>query len=118
MNAQILKKRTFRFSIDVINLVEEMPKTNAANIVSNQLLRSATSVGSNYRASTRARSDKEFISKINIVQEESDESLFWLEVIEEKKWINSPDLPKLLKEADELTAIFTSTLKTINKRMS
>ncbi len=83
-----LKARTFKFSLDVISLVEMLPKNQATGVVSYQILKSGTSVGANYRAAKRGRSDKEFISKINIV----------------------------LKEADELTAIFTSTLITMNRK--
>ncbi len=111
-----LKGRTFNFSSDIIDLVELLPKMTATNVISYQILKSGTSVGANYRAAKRARSDKEFIAKINIVQEEADETLFWLEVIKEKGWVNDKLLEGLLKEADELTAIFTSTLKTMNKR--
>ncbi len=116
MKKDDLKDRTFKFSIDVIDLVELLPKSNATSVISYQILKSGTSVGANYRAAKRARSNKEFVAKINIVQEEADETLFWLEVIEAKKWVKNKVLEELLKEADELTAIFTSTLKTMNQR--
>jgi four helix bundle protein len=80
-----------------------------------QLLKSATSVGANYRAAKRARSNKEFISKINIVLEEVDETLYWLEIIKQK-WIEGDVLGMLLKESDELTAIFTKTLISMNQK--
>jgi len=111
-----LKERTFQFSLLIIDLVELLPKVNAANVMAYQLIKSGTSVGANYRAAKRARSDKEFIAKINIVLEEVDESLFWLEIIEKKNWIGVEIFGKALKEADELTAIFTTTLKTMNRR--
>ncbi|RLD65485.1 MAG: four helix bundle protein [Bacteroidetes bacterium] len=111
-----LKARTFKFSIDVISLVEMLPKNQATGVISYQILKSGTSVGANYRAAKRGRSDREFISKINIVLEEADETLFWLEVIKEKNWIQNELLDMLLKEADELTAIFTSTLITMNRK--
>ncbi len=112
-----LKERTFKFSLDVIELVEQLPKNNITNVIAYQLVKCGTSVGANYRAAKRARSDKEFISKINIVLEEVDETLFWLEIIESKELIANELLQKLIKEADELTAIFVSTLKTINNRV-
>lgn len=115
MNSQELKNRTKRFSINSINLVENLPKTPSGRAVANQLVRSGTSVGANYRAVCRARSNKEFISKLNIVIEESDESGFWLEIIEELKWLN---VRELLKESNELTAIFVSSMKTIIKNNS
>lgn len=118
MRKDDLKDRTFKFSIDIIDLVELLPKNKATSVISYQILKSGTSVGANYRAAKRARSDKEFIVKINIVLEEADETLFWLELIKGKKWeIDNPDLfEKLFKEANELTAIFTSTLKTMKKK--
>jgi len=111
-----LKARTFKFSLDIIDLVDFLPNNSAKRVVSYQILKSGTSVGANYRAAKRARSDREFISKINIVLEEVDETLFWLEVIKAKKWVQDGRLDKLLKEADELTAIFVSTLITMNKK--
>lgn len=110
-----LKKRTFEFAINVINLVEEMGFSQTKKVVSNQLVKSATSVGANYRAACRSRSDKEFIAKMNIVLEESDECCFWLEIIQRKKWSN---VDLLLKEANELTAIFVTSLKTVNSRLN
>ncbi len=93
-----------------------IPKNNATNVISYQLLKCGTSVGANYRAAKRARSDKEFIAKVNIVLEEADETLFWLEIIKIKKWIDTIIIERLLTEADELTAIFVSTLKTMNSK--
>ncbi|VAW27670.1 hypothetical protein MNBD_BACTEROID07-38 [hydrothermal vent metagenome] len=111
-----LKKRTFKFSSDIIDLVELLPKTKAVSVISYQLLKSGTSVGANYRAALRRRSDREFVSKMNIVLEEADESLFWLELIEHKSWISDKLLGDLLKEANELTAIFVSTLNTMHSK--
>ena len=111
-----LVKRTFKFSLDTINLVELLPKTNATRVVSYQLVKSGTSTGANYRAAKRARSDKEFVAKINIVLEEADESLYWLQIIKAKEWINDKIIDKMLLEANELTAIFVSTLKTMNQK--
>ncbi len=108
-----LKQRTKQFSLSIIELVEELPNTIPGRTIANQLVRSGTSVGANYRAVCRARSDKEFISKMNIVLEEADECCFWLEIIEEKKWINTK---VKLQEANELTAIFVSSLKTMNQK--
>ena len=113
-----LKERTFNFSVSVIDLVEMLPRNQATKVISYQILKSGTSVGANYRAAKRARSNKEFIAKINIVLEEADETLFWLEIIKTKKWIQNELVEKLLKEADELTAIFTSTLITMNKKLT
>lgn len=81
-----LQDRTKKFSIATINLVERMDYSMTKKVVINPLVRSATSVGANYRAANRARSDKEFIAKMNIVLEEVDECCFWLEIIKEKQW--------------------------------
>ncbi len=113
-----LKKRTFGFAIDIIDLVELLPKNNATNVISYQLLKCGTLASANYKAAKRARSDKEFIAKVNIVLEEADETLFWLEIIKTKNWIDTVIIERLLKEADELTAIFVSTLKTMNSKRS
>ncbi|WP_245176806.1 four helix bundle protein [Flavobacterium aquidurense] len=87
-------------------------------VVANQIVRSGTSVGANYRAVCRARSDREFVSKMNIVLEESDETLFWLEIIKEKMWVAKSELEIIWKEGNELTAIFVSSLKTVNNRIN
>lgn len=105
-----LKSRTKKFSIDVIDLAEKLPNTIPSRIIMNQLVKCGTSVGANYRAVCRSRSNNEFISKLQIVLEESDESCYWLEIVKEKGWV---DVEVLLKEANELTAIFVSSLKTI-----
>ena len=113
-----LKGRTKMFSIMVINLVEKMPSTISTRVVLNQIVKSATSVGANYRAVCRARIDREFVAKMNIVLEEADETLFWLEIIIDKEWLNKSDVELIWKEGNELTAIFVSSLKTINNRLN
>jgi len=111
-----LRNRTFKFSLLILELVEFFSKSKATDVIAYQIIKSGTS---NYRAALRARSDKEFISKINIVLEEVDETLFWLEIIKEKKYINeTKKINDVMKEANELTAIFTASLKTINKRVN
>ena len=113
-----LKVRTKNFSLTLIDLVEKLPNTMSAKVVANQLVRSGTSVGANYRAVCRARSDREFVSKMNIVLEEADETLFWIEIIIEKQWFDNTELESIWKEGNELTSIFVSTLKTINNRIN
>ena len=113
-----LKNRTKQFSLRILNLVEKLPNSISSRVIINQLAKSATSVGANYRAVCRARSDKEFVAKLNIVLEEADETQYWLEIIEEMKWINQSELEFPLKEADELVAIFVTTLKTVNNRLN
>ena len=108
-----LKNRTKRFTLSIIDLVENMEYSPAKRMVVNQLVRSGGSVGANYRAACRARSNREFISKMNIVLEEADECCFWLEIIKEKNW---KDVIHVLKEANELTAISVSILKKMNEK--
>jgi four helix bundle protein len=103
-----LKQRTRQFGLRILILLNYLPNTIGGRAVANQLVRSATSVGANYRAACRARSRAEFASKIGTVAEEADESLYWLEVIDERKLVPHQKMASLLKEADELIAIFTS----------
>ncbi len=112
-----LKQRTLLFANSILDMVELLPKSTSAKVVTNQIARSATSVGANYRAVNRARSDKEFISKLNIVLEESDETHYWLELINLRNWLPSESLSPLIVEANELTAIFVSSLKTVKERL-
>lgn len=112
MTSDELKLRTKKFALRIIKLTENLPDNQSGKIIGNQLIRSATSVGANYRAACRSRSKQEFISKIKIVEEEADESMYWLELIREIKFFNVNRMNGIIKEADELTAIFTSTVKT------
>lgn len=117
MTNEQLKQRTKSFAIAILDYADSLPKNDKGRVVSRQLIRSATSTAANYRAACRARSDREFISKLNIVLEEADESMFWLELIDESKLIKSAKTEKLKQESNELVAIFVSTLRTIKKRM-
>ena len=113
-----LMPRTKKFALDIIQFVETLPKTQSAGIIGKQLLRCATSVGANYRAAQRAKSKADFEYKIKIVEEESDESIYWLELLLESKMSKDDSKLQLLtKEADELTAIFSSiAIKLKNKK--
>ena len=112
MDREELKKRTKRFALDIMDLVEAFPKTMVGRSIGGQLVRCATSVGANYRAACRGRSRAEFIAKIGIVEEEADEAIWWLELAWEGGMHPEPDVRRLLKEANELTAIFTATGRT------
>lgn len=112
MNQSELKTRTKRFGLGVITLVDRLPRTAAGRAIGNQLLRSGTSVGANYRAACRGRSKAEFIAKLGIVIEEADESAFWLELIAESGMLSNDDVLPLHHEAQELTAIFTASART------
>ena len=116
MTPDDLKKRTKQFGLRIIKLVESLPNSKAANVIGNQLLSCATSVGSNYRSACRARSKKDFISKIGIVEEEADESAYWLEVLIEAGIVRPKQVAELLAEANELTAIMASSRKTAKSK--
>ena len=118
MTTNELKLRTKNFSLMVIDLVEKLPNSISVRVIANQIVKSGTSVGANYRAVCRARSDKEFVSKMNIVLEEADETLFWIEIIMAKQWIINSELEIVWKERNELTAIFVSSLKTVNSKIN
>jgi four helix bundle protein len=115
-----LKRRTQRFAVDVIKFIDGLPAKPTLNVLSNQLLRSSSSVGANYRSACRGKSSADFINKIVIVEEEADESIYWLELMEEAGLVDSNKIFALKKEANELTAIFTAIGKTSrqNQRIS
>lgn len=105
---EAFKQRTKQLSLRVIRLFQALPKTDEAEIIGKQLLRSATSVAANYRAACRSRSDAEFFSKISIVVEEADETLFWLEILWEAEIISHVKLQSLLEEYEEVVKIVNS----------
>ena len=112
MDRKLLQQRTKQFHIDVIKLCELLPRNAAGFEIAKQIIRSAGSVGANYRSSMRAKSTKDFIYKIELVLEEADESHYWLEIIRDADLINGEYIERLTKEANELTAIFAATDKT------
>jgi four helix bundle protein len=112
MDKTQLKKRTLMFAASIVKFVRGLPNDRALNVLSNQLIRSSSSVGANYRSACRGKSTADFINKIVIVEEEADESLYWLELIEEAGLVDPQLLAPLKNEANELTAIFTSIGKT------
>jgi len=116
MKKEELKKRTKQSALDIIRFVSTLPNNRIISLIEQQLVRSATSVGANYRAACRAQSHAHFIHKINIVLEEADESHYWLEVILALNIGNKNELERLLSESDEFVAIFTSSINTARKR--
>lgn len=116
---EILKKRTFDFALNTLKTIDELKKTNANEIMGRQVMRSATSVGANYRAACKAKSSADFINKLKIVEEESDESVYWLELIKAYNKIEDKKFDVLLNESKELERIFAAsaiTAKNNNKR--
>jgi four helix bundle protein len=117
MNENELKQRTKQFALRVIKLAGALPGHFIARTIGSQLVRAGTSVGANYRAACRARSQAEFIAKLGIVEEEADESGYWLELIIEAKLMNSALVKPLFMEASEITAIISASRRTA-KRVS
>jgi len=107
-----LRDRTKRFALRIIRLFRHLPRSTEAQVLGKQLLRSGTFVGANYRASGRARSRAEFISKMSIVVEEADETVFWIECLIESGIVKPDLLRDLLAEANELLAIFAASQRT------
>jgi four helix bundle protein len=117
MDEKELKDRTKRFALKVIRLVQSLPNTMEAQTIGRQLLKAGTSVGANYRAACRGRSKAEFAAKLGIVEEESDESAFWLEIIIHAGLLKKHLVQPLLDEADELVAIMVASRISTKKNL-
>ena len=116
MTKEELKDRTKKFALRIIRLVEALPHTASAKVIGNQVIRSGTSVGANYRAACRSRSTAEFVAKLGTVVEEADESAYWLELTIEANLMKKELLQPLLEEAIELVAILSSSLISIKEK--
>jgi four helix bundle protein len=115
MNNENLKSRTKQFALRVIKLVESLPRDTVSSVIGRQLLRAGTSVGANYRAACRSKSAADFIAKMGTVEEEADESAYWMELLVEADKISLTKISALLQEANELTAIAVSSINTARK---
>src|SRR5712691_10819269 len=107
-----LKDRTRAFALAMVQLVEEMPHGRTADVIARQLLRAGTSVGANYRAACRARSRREFVAKLGIVEEEADETQFWLDLVIARGFADTDRVMKLREEARQLVAIIVTSIRT------
>ena len=116
--ADELKMRTKRFAVRIVKLFRSLPRAEEARIIGRQALRSGTSVAANYRAACRARSRAEFIAKIGLVVEEADETVFWFELLVECEIVQSTRMGRLLKEGNELLAIFAASQYTAKNRQT
>ena len=114
-NEPDLKKRTKAFALRILKLVDALPKTTAGRALTSQIVRSGTSIAANYRAACRAKSTADFIAKMGIVEEEADETLFWLELLEESDLVLAAKLTAIKQEADELIAITVASIKTARR---
>ena len=117
VRAKELTDRTKQFALRIIRMYCSLPKTTEAQVLGKQVLRSGTSVGANYREASRARSDAEFLSKLGIVEQELDETLFWLELLVESEIIPLARMHDLQTEAEELLKIVVSSIKTTKQRL-
>jgi four helix bundle protein len=113
MNEREFQRRTKTLALQAIRLTDLLPKTATADVLFRQLLRSATSVGANYRAACRARSSADMINKLRIVEEEADESIYWMELLAESGVIPPACLSELMKQADEIVAMTVASIKTL-----
>ncbi len=118
MNEQQFKQRTKQLALRIIHLVEALPNTSTAQVIGKQVLRSGTSVGANYRAACRAKSTADILSKLAIVEEEADETLYWLELLVEAEIIPESKHRSLMSETNEIIAMVVSSIKTIRDRQN
>ena len=112
-----LKERTKKFAKQIISLCRQLPNNREGRLIGNQLFRSGTSVAANYRGACRGRSKAEFISKLAIVEEEADETRFWLEIIKEMQISRITLIDFLLNESDEIISMVVSSIKTVRKKL-
>ena|SRR2546428_4396575 len=112
MNEHELKQRTKKFALRILDLADAVPHTRSGNVIAGQIIRSGTSVAANYRALCRAKSRADFINKTSVIEEEADESCFGLELLIARGLLAARRVQPLLKEANELTAIFVASRKT------
>jgi len=117
VNERDLKRRTKQYSLRKVALVDSLPDSVSGRALESQLFRSGTSVGANYRAACRERSIAEFASNLGIVEEDADESAFWLEILIESGMLRSPILAPLLREANELTAVMVASRRTVGRSL-
>jgi four helix bundle protein len=111
-----IKKRTKQIGLDVIKLIDILPSKISSRAIANQLIRCSTSIGANYRAACRAKSGADFINKLKIVEEETDETIYWLEILEESGLIKSEETERLKRESNEILSIVVASINTIRNK--
>ena len=112
-----LKLRTKQIGLEIIKLIDELPSKPSAWAIAKQIVRSSTSVGANYRAACRAKSTADFINKLKIVEEEADETQYWLEILEESGLVQSDRIELIKKELNEILSIVVSSIKTLKSKI-
>ena len=113
MDQDTFKARTKKFALDIIQLIGKLPRSRTTDVIAAQFLRSSTSVGANYRAACRAKSTADMINQLRIVEEESDESFYWLELLMDARLITEDSAKGLLKEGNEILAMTIASIKTL-----
>jgi len=116
VDEQVFKQRTKALALRVLRMTERLPHTTAAQVMGKQLIRSATSVGANYRAACRAKSTADMIAKLSIVEEEADECLYWLELLVESGTIPREKVKALMQETDEILSMIVASIRTLRRR--
>jgi four helix bundle protein len=116
MTEQEFKRRTRQIALRIIKLVEALPRSAAGDVIGKQLLRSGTSIGANYRAACRGKSRRDVLHKLSIVEEEADESLYWIELLIDAKLIAAKRVAALSGEINEVVAMTVASIKTLRRR--
>jgi four helix bundle protein len=118
MNAEDLKRRFKIFALSIISLAESLPNSLTGKVIGNQIIRSGTSPGANYRSACLGKSDKDFLNKLKMVEEELDETIYWLELLVESGLVKSNLLNDLILENQELLKIIVSSITTMKKKQN
>jgi four helix bundle protein len=116
MNEKIFKNRTKKLAIAILGLVDSLPRSIATDALARQIVRSGTSIGANYRAACRAKSTADMINKLKIVEEESDETAYWLEIMVEAGYLSEEKVSLIAKETNEILAMTVASIKTLRSR--
>jgi four helix bundle protein len=118
VDAKVFKARTKRLAVAIIKEVDRLPHSHSAEVIGKQLLRSGTSIGANYRAACRAKSTPDMVNKLKIVEEEGDETQYWLELMVEADLVSQDQIAGIYKEVDEILAMTVASIKTLRNRKS
>jgi four helix bundle protein len=116
VNEELFKARTRKVALEIIELVESLPRSRTADVIGRQLLRSGTSIGANYRAACRGKSKADVIAKLAIVEEEADETIYWLDLLIESKIVEPSRVDSLMKETNEIVAMVVASIRTLRGR--
>jgi four helix bundle protein len=116
MDENLFKRRTKQLALRIIKLVDALPKNRIADVLGRQLIRSGTSMGANYRAACRGKSTADVIAKLRIVEEEADESAYWMELLIESGLVAEAQVSELLQETNEIIAMTVASIRTLQKR--